>query len=118
MRTPRDNDVAVHPPGTTSDDLHRRRDADPLGYVPSTGDSIRYAMRHSAWDQNGQRIEDWPAHDAQGPWGPTVDVVSVTDAGEQLVMKIACRNPKNGERTWIDLDWWICEQVYEDGALW
>ncbi|WP_409048702.1 hypothetical protein AB2L57_18200 (plasmid) [Microbacterium sp. HA-8] len=118
MRTLRDNDAAGYPDGVSSDDLHRRREGDELGYVPSTGDCIRYAMRHSAWDENGHRLEDWPARDARGPWGPATDVVSVTPVAEPLIVKVACRNPRNGERTWIDLDWWICEPVYQDGALW
>ena len=77
----------------------------------------RAALR-TCGDENGHRLEDWPARDARGPWGPATDVVSVTPVAEPLIVKVACRNPRNGERTWIDLDWWICEPVYQDGALW
>ena len=96
---------------TTSDELHRRRAGEPVGFVPEVGDRIRYAMRHDAWTSDGARISDFPVHTAQGPWSAVREVRHARDG------RYSCVAP-NGDYAWIDLDWWICEQVIEDGALW
>lgn len=108
----------VSTPGVTVDDYHRRRPGEPVGYVPQPGDRIRYALRHSPWDGDGGRLADADTHDAQGPWSEPVDV---TDVGESTVdgrRMYYCTNRRTGAYSGVDLDWWICEPVTEDGALW
>lgn len=97
----------------TSDDYHRRRPGEALGYVPEVGDQIRYALHHSPWCAAAQRMID--DHDEVGPFGVVVTVVDAVD-GENGT-RYTCRDAK-GTRSWIDLDWWIVERHVEDGALW
>lgn len=100
-------------PVVTSDDFHRRRPGEPLGYEPAVGDRIRYALRHTRWCSAQLRMID--GHDELGEFG---EVVTVVGADERDGMTHYACKTDTGERSWIDLDWWIAEQVFEDGALW
>lgn len=100
-------------PIVTSDDYHRRRPDEPLGYVPEVGDRIRYALRHTRWCAAEQRMLD--GHDEVGPFGIVVTVVDASESENGT--RYTCRDAK-GTRSWIDLDWWIVERHIEDGALW
>ncbi len=98
----------------TNDDLHTRRDGEPLGHEPQMGERIRYAMRHTAWDVTGQRVE--PGTDAQGPWSePAIvsDIFIASNTGD-LTYRL---HHRTGGDSWITLDWWICEPAPIDGTL-
>ncbi len=98
----------------TNDDFHARREGEPLGHEPQMSERIRYAMRHTAWDVNGNRVED--GTDAQGPWSEAVivsDIFIATNTGE-LTFKL---HHRTGGPSWITLGWWICEPAPGDGAL-
>ena len=98
----------------TNEDFHTRRDGEPLGHEPQMGERIRYAMRHTAWDVTGQRVE--PGTDAQGPWSEPVivsDIFIASNTGD-----LTCRrHHRTGGDSWITLDWWICKPAPVDGTL-
>ncbi|MFJ4167794.1 hypothetical protein ACIPY5_19755 [Microbacterium sp. NPDC089698] len=100
-------------PLVTSDDYHRRRPGEPLGYVPEVGDRIRYALRHTRWCATAQHMVD--GHDDLGEFDEPVIVVGIHENEHNT--HYACKDSRGTYRG-IDLDWWICEQVIEDGALW
>lgn len=113
-------------PGFTSDDIHRRRDGEQVGYVPDLGDVVRFAMRHTRWPAGAGPLPDWPQRDAQGDWSVPHDVVHV---GPMLDSQGRAEVPERtkyalkpavgqGSLSIIDLDWWICERVAQDGMLW
>lgn len=98
----------------TNNDLHTRRDGEPLGHEPQVGERIRYAMRHTPWDVNGERVEE--GTDAQGPWSePAIvsDIFVATNTGD-LTYRL---HHRTGGDSWITLDWWICEPAPVDGTL-
>jgi hypothetical protein len=97
----------------TPDDFHRRRPGEPIGYEPLIGDRIRYALRHSRWCSGVSRMLD--DHDEQDPFGLTVTVMDIYARDGHT--RYSCRDDR-GQYSGIDLDWWIVEQVVEDGALW
>lgn len=105
--------IAAPWPIVTSDDFHRRRPGEPLGYEPEVGDRIRYALRHMPWCPAVSRMID--GHDELGVFGDVVTVEAVYQRDERT--HYACRSTR-GEYSGIDLNWWIVERVVVDGALW
>lgn len=105
-------------PGYTSDDIHCRREGEPLGYVPRAGDVIRYAMRHGPWPAGGGRLPDWPARDAQGDWSDPWEVLAVYERDgltKYSLRPAGSRSVSPG--AWIDLDWWIADLVSAASAV-
>lgn len=99
----------------TNDDVHTRRAGEPLGHEPQLGEHIRFAMRHTRWDVNGNHVDE--GTDAQGPWSDTVVVADIFIASNTGEFTYRLHTRGSSSDSWITLDWWICEPAPRDGAL-